>query len=261
MAFWCREWINKSVFIYKLSGPAVKIFYNLGLTGNSIVNYPDRESIDGVITSTGWQSDLEYNAIKWAIENDIPVSSYIDHWCNYRARFVRNDIECFPDEIWVGDDESLTFACDDFGLDVKKIRYIRNRYLADIKQKILLKNTIKKSILICIEPIRNGVKYEDVYSKLVVYLIGVSKKGAKVVIRDHPSNTDTGLSLLQAKLSSYFSVALSENELWEDLASAVAVVGYQSAVLAYACYLNVPAISYFPQKLEPLLPHKNIEYI
>ena len=87
-------------------------------------------------------------------------------------------------------------------------------------------------------------------------------KNMDIVIRDHPSAINTGLSLLMKKLLVYFNVQISKNELWQDLAEAKIVMGYQSSVLVYASYLNMPAISYFPTyKLEPILPHKIIKYI
>ncbi len=261
LAHWCKKWQNRVNFIYKVAGPALKIFKTLNLGQTCIEKYPDPESVDAVVTSTGWQSNFEYDAIQWARQHNIQSASYLDHWVNYQDRFIREDITLYPDEIWVGDQDAFNLAKKLFRLKSIKIRFMRNQYFCELKQQVATHVGKADSILICLEPIRNGISYSEVYSRLVQYLSNSKYQTNKVVIRDHPSGCDTGLELLNGLLTPQFKVTISQQGLWQDLSSACAVLGYQSSVLAYACYLNITAISFFPvDKLEPILPHKGIEY-
>ncbi len=262
LAHWCDKWKDRVDFIYKLSGPAVKIFNALSLRLTCVEQYPNPTSVDAVVTSTGWQSDLEYEAVQWAKQHNIRCASYLDHWVNYQERFIRSGITIFPDEIWAGDQDALSLAKALFLSNNIRLRFMRNQYFCELKEQIAMHHTTADSILICLEPIRNGISYSTVYPRLVQYLASSKYKTMKVVIRDHPSGADTGIELLTQLLTPLFNVTISQQVLWRDLSCACAVVGYQSSVLAYACYLELTAISYFPtDKLEPILPHKNIEYI
>ncbi len=261
LAHWCMRWQSRVNFIYKLAGPALNIFKSLNLAQAMIEQYPPPVSVDSVVTSTGWQTSYEYDAIQWASQHNIQSASYLDHWVNYQDRFVRDGISIYPDEIWVGDQDALNLAKQVFRSNNIKVRFIRNQYFCDLKHKVASHCTKSDSILICLEPIRNGITYSDVYPRLVHYLSESKFQTNRVLIRDHPSGCDTGRELLSNLLKPNFDVTISQQPLWQDLTDASAVVGYQSSVLAYACYLNIAAISFLPvDKLEPILPHKDIEY-
>ena len=63
-----------------------------------------------VLTGTGWASDLEHKARALARERGIFSVAVLDHWVNYRERFVRAGATVWPDEFWVADDEALAEA-------------------------------------------------------------------------------------------------------------------------------------------------------
>ncbi len=261
LAYWCKKWQSRVNFIYKVAGPALNIFKSLDLGETCIEQYPSPALVDAVVTSTGWQSNFEYEAIQWAGQHNIRSASYLDHWVNYQERFIRSRTAIYPDEIWMGDRDAHNMAKEVFSLKNIKLRFMRNQYFCDLKKQVASHATKADSIIICLEPIRNGISYSEVYPRLVQYLSNSKYQAEKVVIRDHPSGTDTGIELLKELLMPQFNVTISQQALWQDLAFASAVVGYQSSVLAYACYLKITAISYFPaDKLEPILPHKDIEY-
>ena len=261
LAYWCKKWQSRVNFIYRVAGPALNIFKSLNLGETCIEQYPSPALVDAVVTSTGWQSNFEYDAIQWARQHNIQCASYLDHWVNYQDRFIRDGNTLFPDEIWVGDRDAFNLANELFSLNIFKLRFMRNQYFSELKQKVASHITKANSILICLEPIRNGITYSDAYPRLVHYLSNSKYQKKNVVIRDHPSGCDTGLELLEGLLTPQFNISISQQALWQDLTCACAVVGYQSSVLAYACYLKITAISYFPaDKLEPILPHKDIEY-
>ena len=64
------------------------------------------DALDGVglvLTGTGWSSDLEHAARREAARRGIASVAVIDHWANYRARFVRGGETVLPDAVWVMD--------------------------------------------------------------------------------------------------------------------------------------------------------------
>lgn len=122
-----------------LEGPAVKIFQN------KIANVAcfNREYLsiaiehcDWVLTGTGWSSDLEIKAIQTAKSYQKKVCSYLDHWGNYKERFILKDTLIYPDEIWVGDEDAYKIATKCFTNSKSKIQLVPNPYFMDIKDAL-----------------------------------------------------------------------------------------------------------------------------
>lgn len=258
---WCLSVSKYFNFEFYLSGPAIKIFSDLFLNIRVLSN-PDFSKYSRVISSTGWQTDFEIKSIISAKNSNIYSVSYLDHWVNYLERFTVDGSVHYPDEIWCGDSESLKLAEVVFNGNVKKYRRINNRHILDIKSKYYSFKCNKKSVLICLEPIRNGYSLASAYKYLSSYLKYHYSKNQSIIIRDHPSSTQTSVKLLYQLLQPYFKVTMSCESLEKDLSQAIAVFGYQSSVLVYALKLNIPAFSYYPSSImEPILPHKDITYI
>lgn len=59
-----------------------------------------------VITGTGWQTDFEHAARVAARDASVCSIAVIDHWSNYRERFVRGGELVLPDRIWVADEHA-----------------------------------------------------------------------------------------------------------------------------------------------------------
>jgi hypothetical protein len=55
------------------------------------------------VTGTGWASGVEHEARVAARAHRVRSIALVDHWVNYRERFVRDGAEVLPDEIWVTD--------------------------------------------------------------------------------------------------------------------------------------------------------------
>jgi adenylate cyclase len=62
---------------------------------------------DWLLTSTSWQSDIEWCAIGHARAAGKHAVTFLDHWGNFPDRFVRGGRKHLPDEIWVGDEMAL----------------------------------------------------------------------------------------------------------------------------------------------------------
>ena len=125
---------SKISHVLCLNGPAKDIFQR------KIGSYQDfgyKSAInqsDWVLTGTGWSSKVELNAIKYALSINKYVVSIIDHWVNYKERFLDGSQMYLPDEIWVTDKIALKKAKLSF-MNVK-IRLINNHYMEDLLSEI-----------------------------------------------------------------------------------------------------------------------------
>lgn len=260
---WCLEYQNRCAFQYCLRGPALNLYHAMNLHGPLVKYFKDVKP-DYVITSTGWQTDFEKNAILYAKNNFIKVASYLDHWVNYKSRFEVSGMTILPDEIWTHDSESKKIAFKQFSKDVGKIRFIKDRHFKELKKNVLAQYKItnnRNNVLICLEPIRQDIDVLSCYKILVSYLKN-NYFDNKIIIRDHPSSCDTYMGNLVELLKPNFNVVVSQQDLDSDLAISKVVFGYQSSVLIYALKLKLKAISYYPSdKLKPQLPHGEILYI
>ena len=105
---WVKRNNKDTKFMFFLRGPAKKIFHrNLDINlvdqnEQTIQNFLDE--IDLLICGTSWQSSLEREFIFEAKKSKIKVISILDHWVNYRERFIVNKSLVLPDEIWVCDE-------------------------------------------------------------------------------------------------------------------------------------------------------------
>jgi hypothetical protein len=119
---------------FVLVGPAIRVFERrLGLVVSMSLEAALAEC-DDVLCGTSWQSDLEWTAIAAARAAGKPSTAFIDHWGHYRERFIRQGVECLPDEIWVGDSLAETLARTCF--PAVKISLVPNPYFEDIRDQV-----------------------------------------------------------------------------------------------------------------------------
>jgi len=128
-----------------LSGPAEKIFsgYNNKSYKKNSLSELIKDS-DLIITGSGWQSNLEYNAIKKAKLERKKVITFLDGWTNYKERFIRKSTIILPDEVWVQDKYAYKIAKEKLK-KINKIKIVNNPYFKEIILK--LKKSKKKKIL------------------------------------------------------------------------------------------------------------------
>lgn len=258
---WCLFLQDKIDFVYFLSGPAEKIYFELNLNGKVVNAFPEPNSVSKLISSSGWQTDFEALAICWARANNLYCITFLDHWSNYKSRFEVDGIYYFPDEVWTSDDYSYDIAHFHLSEYVHSFKLKENYYFFRLKNSVI--TSIDKHVLICLEPIRDDVDVRNLYSDLVDYLELNFNADDAFILRDHPSNENSELKYIYEKLSSVFSdVKISNNSLSDDLSGAICIFGYQSTVLALSLYIGVDTKSFFPiEKIKPYLPHSGIDYI
>ena len=82
------DWVRSQSepYLLVLAGPAKAIFERkLGKVSSSALRSAIDEA-DWVLTGTGWQSDMEKEAIDLARRQNKKSISFLDHWVNYKQR-------------------------------------------------------------------------------------------------------------------------------------------------------------------------------
>ena len=180
--------LYRAKYSYTVSGPAIKIFKN---KVNNFKILPLKQNVDNsdiILTGTGLGSDLEYKAIVYSKKKDKIVYSYLDHWVNYRKRFIRNKKLELPDEIWVGDKYAKKIASKLFD----NVKFVPNPYWSlTIKQFKKIKKKTSPNNIIFVSSNINRLKVKK-YRDLVIFkkfldFIKKKKINNKIIIRKHPT--------------------------------------------------------------------------
>lgn len=140
-----------------LTGPALALWRQARGDGPQMST---AEALDGaatLVSGTGWASNHEHDARRMARERGIRSIAVIDHWTNYRARFVRDGETVLPDEIWVSDPHARAMAEGLF--EGVKVVEKPNAYLAAQLRQVLELETAHPAgsrVLYVLEPIRQA---------------------------------------------------------------------------------------------------------
>ena len=263
---------NKNEYNYLLKGTAKKIFKkNLG----KFKTISLKESLKKTklyICGTGWQSDIHIQIIKATRLKSTKVIAYLDHWVNYKKRFLKNKKYYLPDEIWVGDEKAYKIAKKTFNIRVKKKT---NYYLNYVKKKIKGKYEKKKklpktvNILYVTEPTSKVKKkfklnkYDyDEFSSLSFFLdkIKFVYKDFKIRLKIHPSENLIKYNKILKKYNYNIKVCNSEN-LLNEIKNSEVVVGCNTLALHIALEAKKDVLCSIPTKQKSLLPFKQIRYL
>ncbi len=261
-----------------LEGPAVNVFKRrLG----EIEIFSLEEAIldcDWCLCGTGWQSDFEWSAIEQARNADKHVVAFLDHWVNYKERFIRNGIQKLPDEIWVGDEDAQKKASQSFP-DVS-IKLVPNPYLIDIKKQFSeiesvsksLSCDVKKILFVC-ENISDhartnygderywGYTEFDAINFFFENIKVISKSQVKVVIRPHPSDA-AGKYRWVIEAHSNIAVLSEGRSLIQEITESDLVVGCESMAMVIGLVAEKTVISCIPLNGHSCgLPQKDIMHL
>lgn len=255
-----------------LSGPALSIYQKIQPDfKNNILDVALDES-ELLISGTGWASTLEHDSRVLASAKGLKVIAVLDHWSNYKERFVVNDQVLMPDAIWVVDEYASTMASDLFpNVDVVQQP---NNFIAEQVEEINSFPEFKKSlddicILFVMEPIRcqwddNNEAGELQALRFLVDNIKLvsGEANVKLIIRPHPSDPN---GKYVAVASSYCDIdicideksSLSKLIAWSDV-----VIGCQTYAMVVALSANKKVISALPYNApQCLLPQKEIIHL
>jgi hypothetical protein len=240
-----------------LQGPAAILWEKT--TPNRGESPPLADTLAGaavLLSGTGWASDIEHSARKLAREAGIRSIAVLDHWVNYRERFVRQDEVVLPDELWVADGEAYVEARRCF--PEVPIRQLPNLYLEELVEEVAAHGPQParqrpRNILYVLEPIRQRWGNDDRPGELQAFqffLDHLAEAGAgedvHIWLRPHPSDSPgkyddwvrlfPGVNLTVDKTDS-----LSHQIAWADW-----VVGCESFALVIALHAKRVVMSTLP---------------
>jgi hypothetical protein len=262
---------------YSLAGPALKIFERkLGPVNAVPLEEAIRQS-DRLLCGTSWQSDLEWQAIKMARQQGKRSVAFLDHWVNYRERFIRGGETCLPDEIWVGDDQAKTVA--QRVLPEVKTRQVGNPYFDDLKRELAampapgITGKIGLNVLFVSAPVREhglrefgnerhfGYTEEDALRYFLSNLHIFERSIGRIVIRPHPSEPLHKYDWVKEEYQLPI-VNGGNRTLLEEIVESDVVVGFESMAMVVGLLAGKRVISCIPPGGNAsTLPQPGIEHL
>jgi hypothetical protein len=264
---------------FVLQGPARKIFERrLGAVECSTIEAAIGEC-DEILTGSSWQSDLEWLAIGAARTAGKKSITFLDHWVNYRERFLRDGVEHLPDALWVGDSYAEEMAR--FLFPVMPIQLVENPYFEDIRADISRQSLSAHShpnkggirILFVAEPLSEhamraygnplhwGYTEFDALRYLQANLSFLGAPVAELVIRPHPSEEIGKYGDVARELGTFVRLG-GDRSLIEEVVECDVVVGCSSMAMVVGLLANKRVCCAIPPGGQPCsLPHREIELL
>lgn len=178
--FWKKKHKKNNFFFYN-KGPALKIFKKKNINLNQLIKL----KLDIIITGTSQFSDLE-NKIRFiARRKKIFSVTFLDHYVNYKKRFIFKGKLELPDELWSFDIYSFKIAKKTF----KNVTIKRklNYFVSYLKKKVIIKKKFNNNYLYFTEPFffKNRGNEFIYLRKFLNYF--KNKKKLNIKIKLHPS--------------------------------------------------------------------------
>jgi len=252
-----------------VQGPAQRLWTEHGLSQVHLCKTIDEllNEAQVLVAGTGWASNLEYKSIQNALQIGVRTIAVIDHWTSYRARFVRNEIEILPDEIWVTDEYAIKVSEREF--ENVNIVQMPNLYLENIVQEIRKHEHLNKdgtNLLYLLEPIRetwgseitNGEFEALDYFVQNLVLLGMNENLC-IRLRLHPSESTDKYNQWINK-HKVLNISLDVNtSLAKSIAWSEVVVGCQTYAMVVALAADKNVFSSIPPWAPScILPHDGI---
>ncbi len=273
IAAWLRGW--RSEIRLCMAGPAAALWRRL---------YPDAallpldHALDGAATllsGTGWASEHEHEARKLAQSLGVRSIAAVDHWVNYRARFIRRGELILPNELWVADAYAKAEAQRCFpGMPVRELP---NLYLQSLVDEVAAcdpaaPTEMPASVLYVLEPIRrdwDAAKRHDArsgelqaFEYFLAYLDRVGAADAHIVLRPHPSDPAGKYDDWLARFTGRDLEIDAGTPLARQIARADWVVGCESFALVAALESGRIVFSSLPPWAPPCsLPHSDLRHV
>lgn len=262
---------------FVIDGPAVSVFRRI--LGEVQIDTLEEAlgRADWVLTGSSWQSDLEWRALRLARTHGKPSVTFLDHWVNYKDRFVRVGEECLPDTLWVPDRYAQVIASCEFpGMAIENRG---NPYLESIAERAASQSSIihhghAHRVLIVTEPVsvhalmqygnalHFGYTEFDALELMLVrlpQLLG-SNSLERIVVRPHPSEPLGKYEYLVGNPQGLPVVVRKEGDLLDEVLDSTIVIGCETMGLVVALAAGRRAISCIPAGGRACrLPHDAIE--
>lgn len=222
-------------------GPAAKLWAERSVPLARLCQNID-EALEGaavLLSGTGWASDLEHEARRQAKVRGIKTIAVIDHWVNYKERFIRQGEIVLPDEIYVTDDYAFREAerCfPDLPMQIKP-----NLYLDESVSQISPLPCSENEVLYVLEPIRADWCKQPAgeFQALDYFVANIDKLGitreAKIRLRPHPSDAP-------GKYDEWLASHHELNAVLDDSPTLVSAIGKAAWVAGCETYAMVVAL-------------------
>jgi len=260
---------------YSLAGPAIKTF---SLKLGPLTNMSLEELVvnsDKLLCGTSLTAHHEWEAIAKAKKLGKHSTAVIDHWTNYRERFVRDGVWHFPDEVWVGDETAQKLAID--LLPELKVTYVENAYFIDQKKELKKLSLNKKEktpgtkILYVTTPMRAGGQKlynnplhwgyteEDALRYFLSNVNCLSNNILSIDIRTHPKEEINKYDWAYSEYDLPLSTTRQQS-LMEQIVECDVVAGCATMAMVVGLLAEKRVVSCIPQggRIKPL-PHQEIE--
>lgn len=129
--------IKELIFDHLLISDRFHSFYqNMGVDVDLIKNKKIKSFIENfnpdlIITGTSFPSNIELECIR-SFKNKIPIISIIDHWINFKTRFISKGKTYYPDKIFVIDRIAMEIALKE-GIPKEILQIKNNSYFKYLK--------------------------------------------------------------------------------------------------------------------------------
>jgi len=228
-----------------------------------------------LLCGTSFLSDLEWRAIGLARQAGKRCVVVLDHWVNYRQRFIRHGQCHWPDEIWVGDKIAARIAREE--LPHLKQTFVPNPYFMDIQDELKTISPLPRvsgsglNILYVCEPQRNeglalhgderywGYTEEQALSYFLSNIHALGVKFGRVIVRPHPKEPLNKYDWVKTQYDLPL-ICGEKKTLLEQIADSEIVAGCTTMAMVVALLAGKRVISCTPpgSKATPL-PHSEIE--
>jgi len=228
-----------------------------------------------LLCGTSFLSDLEWRAIGLARQEGKRCVVMLDHWVNYRHRFMHHGQWHWPDEIWVGDKYAARIARKE--LPHLKQTFVPNPYFMDIQDEIKTISRLPRvpgsglNILYVCEPQRNdglavhgderywGYTEEEALSFFLSNIHALGAKFNQVAVRPHPKEQPNKYDWVKTQ----FDLPLicgEKKTLLEQIADSDIVAGCTTMAMVVALLAGKRVISCTPPGSKAMpLPFSEIE--
>ena len=257
---------QKEKFCLALSGPAIKIFKKKFNKMKIITKSEAIKKSDWVLCSTGTSSDFEKDGIILAKKNKKKVIAILDHWVEYRSRFLKNKKLLLPNEIWVTDNYALKIVKkENFKT---KIKLKKNLFFEEFRKKAKSFKQIKKNknggkkIIFLSEWVnpahKKSYNSEQCLKFFLDNLPSLKLKIDKISIRFHPQEKIKKLKWLNNYSD---KILISKNKhIFDDIFEHDIIVGINTVALVLGLIAKKKVISCIPSHQDKCdLPHKAIK--
>lgn len=229
-----------------------------------------------VLCGTGWQSSFERQAISQGRARGKKTVAFLDHWVNYRERFVEGDHLILPDEIWVGDTDAERIARSIF--ETTPVVLQPNPYVRDLLAEIARTpstpagSSFQRILYVC-EPVADhalaqfgdarhwGYTEHDALRFFLSNIAVLGKAIGTITIRPHPSENADKYHWASEITEQRVEFGGKKTLLEETLASDI-IVGCESMAMVVGLLAGKRVISTIPPGGRTCqLPHQQIEHM